>query len=103
MNRNIQIERAIGSNLYCSQMDADGFRLGAYWADSHPIFTDRIPVVSMKTPGEVLSLTVKLCDASDNHPLIQDLLAMVRTNIEEGLPPFENIEHIVLVRKEGQQ
>lgn len=101
MNRNVQIERRIESNLDGGQIDADSFRLGAYWADSHPIFTDRIPVEGYKTPGEVLALANKLLTASNNNPAIKELYGIIKANIEAEKPPFEDIERMIYYRKDS--
>ena len=99
MNRTKQIEREIAS--YGGQIDADSFRLGAYWADSHPIFTDRIPIEAYKTPGEVLALMNKLLTASNNNPAIKELHGIIKANIEAEKPPFEEIERMIYYRKDS--
>lgn len=101
MNRNVQIERRIESNLDGGQIDADSFRLGAYWADSHPLFTDRIPIEGYKTPGEVLALMNKLLTASNNNPAIKELFSIIKANIEAEKPPFEEIERMIYYRKDS--
>lgn len=97
MNRSKQIEREIDS--YGGRVEHDSFCLGALWADSHPIFTDRIPIEAYKTPGEVLALANKLLTASNNNPAIKELYSIIKANIEAEKPPFEEIERMIYYPK----
>lgn len=99
MNRSKQIEREIAS--FNGQVDHDSFCWGAFWADCHPIFTDRIPVEGNKTPGEVLALMNKLLTASNNNPAIKELYGIIKANIEAEKPPFEEIERMIYYRKDS--
>ena len=99
MNRSAQIEREI--NSYGGRVEHDSFCLGAFWADSHPIFADRIPIEGYKTPGEVLALVNKLLTASNNNPAIRELHQLIKANIEAEKPPFEEIERMIYYRKDS--
>lgn len=78
--------------LGLSEGEKDAYRYGAYWADAHPLFCDRIPADGDKTAGEVLSLTAKLASCSGGNRLMTALYEQVRDNVAANRGPFENIE-----------
>lgn len=96
MNRTEQIERAIDrEGLPMTSKMAIGFKLGAFWADTHPVYEDGIPLRADKTPGECLLLVKKLCYCKGASDTFKALHALVKENIDRGCSPFYGIGYFV--------
>lgn len=101
MNRIVQINRAV--KLFYPQAtaeDADRFTLGAFWADTHPIYPEGIPSNSYGcTDGEVLSLLgilkrVRPCDFTSK------LYELAMQDVQNCKPVLDNIKNLKIAENE---
>lgn len=94
MNRNIEIERALELRNF-GTAEKDAFRMGAHWADTHPIYPDGIPARGPKSPGELLALVSVLRQWSCNNESINKFYLRVKENVERGYEPFWGVDFVV--------
>lgn len=105
MRRSKMIERAFEAemNPYRANLAVySAFKKGAFWADTHPIYTDDIPDSGEKTAGEILATVNMLVRESGYAASMKELRDLVADNINNGKSPLADIDHIRYYRADTQ-